>query len=221
MKNLASIFMVTGLFAGILLLGAGVSEGPPSWIPASDDSNIRTLRKNWRVITLGINRFIHAQVRYPDSFDELCKSPYIAVRCKDLMNPYTGRPIQENLDSAGDFIGSVRDGGLSLTNWERVKVKLNAGEVSFDAVLKGTEAVLEKSPQSATSTRLNGLSHNDRVAVPLCSLWCHAPFGGRHQKPSSQIRNPVPADAGDGIHFLQKTVPLGVRSFQPRGARSS
>lgn len=68
-----------------------------------------------KVIQMGINRFIQSEARFPSSYDELCASPHIVVRCADIMNPYTGKPVTVKADSPGDIEWENRADGLYVT----------------------------------------------------------------------------------------------------------
>jgi hypothetical protein len=57
---------------------------------------------NAAVIRNAIVRFAMMEGRDATSLEELCASPWIAVRCPDLINPYTGKPVADKQDSPGD-----------------------------------------------------------------------------------------------------------------------
>jgi len=57
---------------------------------------------NTTVITAAIHAMFEVEGKIPFSLSELCSSPYVAIRCEDLKNPYTGKPIAESMDTPGD-----------------------------------------------------------------------------------------------------------------------
>jgi len=47
------------------------------------------------VVHHGLKNYVMTHLRLPKGLTELCEGPYLIVDCKDLLNPYTGRPVFE------------------------------------------------------------------------------------------------------------------------------
>lgn len=73
-----------------------------SFASAEERGQFIGARKNEMLIHFAVQYFKRGENRYPATFEELCASAYIPVRCADLANPYTGKPVALATSSPGD-----------------------------------------------------------------------------------------------------------------------
>ncbi|MHA2611840.1 MAG: hypothetical protein V2G33_05605 [bacterium JZ-2024 1] len=61
-------------------------------------------------IGVGYYTYMTFEAKKPESVQELCQTPYMPVDCKDILNPYTGKPLLETPpDTYGWFTISTPD----------------------------------------------------------------------------------------------------------------
>jgi len=99
-----------GLVAIILLWTAGIPQAsPPSEFEA------RKIRfSNDAVLSTALIAMMEVEGSLPKSLEDLCQTPYVAIRCTDLINPYARRPIKNLKDSPGDFYFDFSNGWLKV-----------------------------------------------------------------------------------------------------------
>lgn len=73
-----------------------------SFASSEEHAQFIQARKNEMLIYFAVQYFKRGENRYPATFDELCASPYIPVRCPDLTNPHSGKPVALTAGSPGD-----------------------------------------------------------------------------------------------------------------------
>jgi len=118
-------------------------------------SQFLKVRENKSIIGAGTATYILAEMKYPASFEELCASPYIPVRCSDLINPYTGKRMEDREGSPGDvyFHFSPR-GSLIITEYALTKGNIGGFDDPQDFPLQLIQAMESRySPPGRPSYR--------------------------------------------------------------------
>jgi len=93
------------LLMGILFLFWESQALSQSTLYLSEDEGLQAKEAmmNIRVISRALQWWLQAELQIPESYNSLCSTPYIPVRCEDLLNPYTHQPIMDEKDSAGNL----------------------------------------------------------------------------------------------------------------------
>ncbi|MGH8103262.1 MAG: hypothetical protein ACREJQ_01935 [bacterium] len=100
--------------AWVLFMGAAASQPASPYLNTDEAANKKTVWFNEAVVPVGISIFSQVEGRAPSSYTALCASPYLPVRCKDLINPYTGKPVEDKADSPGNLHFDPNSTGTSV-----------------------------------------------------------------------------------------------------------
>lgn len=133
MKFLGLIGLI-GLYLGITMM------------PHEELEFRRATLTNPSVITAAIHAMFEVEGKIPSSLSELCSGPYMAIRCEDLKNPYTGKPIAESLDTPGDvhFIRSDDTLKYLYHNVDFRTGKVRSMAFDFKIILEGKRKYREE-----------------------------------------------------------------------------
>jgi hypothetical protein len=125
MKKFVLLMLSPLAFALVGSNGEGFDHPPAPEEPISREAQFRVAYMGG-VLLNGIELFVVDRGQYPSSLAELCATPFVAVSCGILRNPYTGEPIT-GANEVGDisFVG----GGDSLV----VTVRIGPGvDITID-----------------------------------------------------------------------------------------
>lgn len=82
----------------------------------NEQSKYNEVQDNARALSGMISDFTNVEKRYPNSWAELGATLFAAIRPGDVLNPYTGQPIQEvPQPSAGDMTWARTSNSLPIT----------------------------------------------------------------------------------------------------------
>jgi len=102
MKRIITLLLgATALVCGAVAIGAVDTTCEPSF---SREAWVRVYQTQtaWRPLGTALWGYLAEHLAPPESLGQLCESPYMPIACADLINPYTGVPIQEKQNSPGD-----------------------------------------------------------------------------------------------------------------------
>lgn len=119
---------------------------PSLYLSENEGIQAKEAMMNIRLISRSLQWWMQAELRVPESYDSLCTTPYIPVRCEDLLNPYTHQPVIDEKNSAGNLhLEPHLEGVLSSYYW------LRGGEL----ITWSAELNPEIKGQGATASPLN------------------------------------------------------------------
>ncbi|MGH8104302.1 MAG: hypothetical protein ACREJQ_07270 [bacterium] len=119
-------------------------------------------------IVRGFGRYGEVELAYPKTLAELCASPYMAVDCNSLINPYTGAKVSEGKTPGNIFIDLNGD-RLSVHHYYLLGGIVKKWVSDFQDKMKLDQANKAESSKHSTVSRLpyftvRNLSYNERLA---------------------------------------------------------
>ena len=121
MRRAVAVLVILGMFSvGALTIRHFLMTAPEEaqdwWL---EDPKVSEMWRKMRLIYTGLFTYALVRGEYPASLEELCATPYIAVPCSEIREPWQGRPILEVPEGEPGYIDYRRreDGKVERRVW--------------------------------------------------------------------------------------------------------
>ncbi|MGH8103380.1 MAG: hypothetical protein ACREJQ_02530 [bacterium] len=144
----------------------GMGGSPPG---GADSPQSDAVSNNARILDTEISFLANIQNQYPSTFTALCDSLFASIRCADIINPYTGNPIQVvTSPTAGDISwASTGPSNLTVTFYYLD----DSGALQSDPHEWGTDFLNDSSVNWQIPVNL---SQNEKITYVACGVFLNS-----------------------------------------------
>jgi len=131
-----------------------------------EQQKYESVQDNQRALDGMISDFTNIEKHYPQSYAELMNSVHASIRPADMLNPYTGQPIQQvSQPSAGDISWQTTPTTLTVTFYY-----LCNGEILSFSPIGFDEEFLNEAVASTMFIPEHLTQQNDRYTFMVCEF---------------------------------------------------
>ncbi|MGH8103985.1 MAG: hypothetical protein ACREJQ_05640 [bacterium] len=176
-----SWFMLVAGWMGVMLVAAAQKPGasgligdpPPVTKVASAflnqaEANAGKQRYlNTAAINAGFSRYGEVELTYPTNLAQLCASPYMAVDCAWIINPYTQKQVEARPGSPGDISIDINVNRLKVTHYYLKGGNISKWVANFGPKMDHDIEQRARPSAFVPYSTVRPLSYNERLATSV------------------------------------------------------